>query len=203
MREEHVKFWPKMPAETLEMSVWDCLETATGRRQDPLHCLTLATIDADMMPQQRCVTIRECNVARREIGFNIDHRSAKAAELRRHPFGGLHGYDSARRLQIRLSGQVRLHHQDDIAALAWLSSQRMARLTYASAVAPGTVLETQEQDGAPTQMPDRQAEVTAYHHFVAVQFKVQVMDVYVLKAGGHVRWRFEYHSGWRALRLAP
>ena len=119
---------------------WTLLETGVGDGTSPLHTPTLATIGSDGIAEARTVVLRAADRAAARLRIHTDRRSRKAEELARDPRCGIHTYDPARKIQLRLQGTASLHQDDDVSASAWTASQHYSKVCYHQAEAPGTVL---------------------------------------------------------------
>ncbi len=183
---------------------WARLLAGARGRSDPFHQGVLANVSQDG-PQARYAVLRAVDPAGGTVAFHTDRRSPKVAQLLADPrlswcfFG--HGE------QVRLSGTVHLHLDDDQADAAWSASGRSARQNYAGANAPGTAVATAGEGGPPalgTPPLDPAGLALARSHFVFARVQVQWLDWLSLSAAGHCRARFDRAGGrWEARWLTP
>ncbi|MHB2166139.1 pyridoxamine 5'-phosphate oxidase family protein [Alsobacter sp. R-9] len=119
------------------------LSRGVADRRSPLHTPTVATIGSDGAPRLRTMVLRAFDPAARILRFHTDLRSAKACEIANDPRVAIHAYDPGTKLQLRLDGTALIHRfPDPVAAAAWEASKPMSRICYATAVPPGTPLES-------------------------------------------------------------
>jgi pyridoxamine 5'-phosphate oxidase len=159
------------------------LADGVARRGSAWRVMTLASLSADGWPEVRSVTLRHFDAQAWELGFNLDRRSPKWAQMAAHDQICLHGYDAAGRMQLRLWGHVRLHGDDALGDAAWMASQPMSRACYAVAQAPGAELPSPPLAPAKPDGQDEQARA----HFGAARVELNRVDMLWLRAEGHVR----------------
>jgi pyridoxamine 5'-phosphate oxidase len=165
------------------------LSHAAADPRSPAHTPTVATVGLDGAPRLRTVVLRGFDAARRELRFHADARSPKVAELGRDPRLGLHVYDPAARVQVRLDVVATLHASDAVADAAWAASQPMSRVCYGAVPAQGTAI----GEGGAYALPASDAQVEAGRtNFVAVIGRIQTLDWLHLAAAGHRRASFRW-----------
>lgn len=181
--------------------VWRLLAEGPALRRNAFHMPALATVDPAGQPQVRTVVLRAAEAATGTLRFHCDRRSAKAAEIAARPRVALHGYDSASKIQIRLSGRAALHTDDAVADAAWAGSRVMSRTCYAIDPAPGTALPAGD---AYTQPDDDADPALARPNFCAVVITAERLDYLFLDRRGHRRagW-VRGEGGWTGRWLAP
>lgn len=167
--------------------VWRLLAEGPVLRRNAFHMPALATVDADGLPQVRTVVLREADPATGTLRFHCDRRSAKAADIAATGRAALHGYDTAAKIQIRVSGAARLHTDDATADAAWDGSRIMSRTCYGVAPAPGTPLPSGDAYAQPADGADLDA---ARPNFCAVVVTATRLDFLFLDRRGHRR------AGW-------
>jgi pyridoxamine 5'-phosphate oxidase len=186
----------------IEQEIWWRLDEGVRERTSPFHTPTLATVSPDG-PQARTVTLRRAERAARRVAFNIDARSSLAAELRAEPRVALHGYGSAERTQLRLSGSARLHAADMVASRAWTLVGASARRCYlvpppgSPSAVPVSGLPAELEHRAPTGVES----AGAFEQFTVVEISVDRIDWLYLHAQHKRRARFvwtgeQWQAGW-------
>ena len=160
------------------------LSTALRERDAPLRTLAFASCGADGTPRQRNVVLRGFALPMLSLRFHSDRRAAKIDELRLHPQASLLGWDAVRRLQLRLSGEVHLHLDDDLATAAWNETKEAERRTYGWSEAPGRPVP------APVSLPV--ASDAARHNFCAVVMRLREVELLELGRATHRRARFRF-----------
>jgi hypothetical protein len=116
------------------------LEEGVRLADSPWRLPCLGTAGLDGAPSLRTVVLRGFSAAERTADIYTDRRSAKCAELRYTPRAALHGWDSARRVQLRLSGQVVVEADGPAVERAWAGLSGNARATYDVLPGPGSRL---------------------------------------------------------------
>ncbi len=149
--------------------------------------LSLATTGTDLRPQARTVVLRAFDTRQRLLDVHTDARSAKAAELRRAPFASLHGWDEALRVQLRASGPVSLHVQDEVAGDSWARLRPESRATYGVMPGPGTVIADPDAIAA-------SGDTAAYRVFCVIRLRIEVLEWLHLAQSSHRRARFCWHG---------
>jgi hypothetical protein len=166
----------------IERSCWQELEAAAAQRGHPWRTMALATTDGEV-GHARMVILREVDVARRQLVFYTDARSAKAAQIATHPRG------TALAWSADLGWQLRLRCRFAIDGGGLAASSRWARLKltpaaqdYLSPLAPGSVLTPYDSPRAPRES------------FALVVAAVEAIDWLELHADGHRRAAFDDHG---------
>ena len=136
---------PSLPAfyDSLDASLneaWRLLADGLTDRRTAFHAPIVASIDLQGHPTARTMILRDADRAHRTLIFHADIRSAKITELRARPSVCAIAYDAEQKIQLRISGSITLHSDDEIANSAWAGSRAMSRLTYSVDDAPGTVI---------------------------------------------------------------
>ena len=171
---------------------WRLLEEGVKDRHSPCHTPSLCTLDAEGLPAVRTVVLRGADRASRSLRVHTDWRSRKVAEIKARPRISLHAYHAGRKIQLRLTGQANLHHQDDVARAAWEASRPFSRLCYGVEPGPGTSIgeawEWQQGD-------ESGAEAGSFDNFCAVVLQVETLEWLYLAYRGHRRALFDWRSG--------
>lgn len=167
----------------------DWLADAARDPAAPLRTITLGTVNEDGAPDLRSVILRDFDAASRRLSVHTDSRSAKFAQIRRRPVVAVHGWDPARRVQLRLSGLATLHAGDPIADAAWRALSPFGRQLYRVRQAPG--------DQVPDPSPHRYSEVPeaeAYAWFSVIVVACHELEVLRLSGHGQTRARFTWQG---------
>ncbi len=177
---------PRLPSlPDIEAAVWRELARAPLDRHHEWRTPVLATVNGDMA-DARTVVLRETDADARELRLFTDGRSAKVAQIARHPQGTLAMW--SKRLSWQLRVRVRLQVQGEGLAVAsrWARlKQSPAAQDYLSPLAPGSPLDA-EAPGRPA--PER-------GHFALVTASVLAVDWLELHANGHRRALFDAAGG--------
>ncbi|MFD1301274.1 pyridoxamine 5'-phosphate oxidase family protein [Methylobacterium marchantiae] len=181
--------------------LWRLLEEGPRLRRNAFHMPALATVDETGAPQLRTIVLREAEAVAGTLRFHCDRRSRKAAEIAATGRAALHGYDSASKVQIRISGTAMLHTDDALADEAWAGSLVMSRVCYGVAPGPGVELAS----GDAYSLPETDAAIALGRpNFCAVVVTATRLEFLFLDRRGHRRaaWTRE-GAGWTGTWLAP
>lgn len=180
---------------------WRCLADGVGHRHSPFHTPSLATVDAAGRPRLRTVVLRAAEAGAGTLRFHCDRRSDKAREIAENGLAALHVYDGRAKLQLRVEGRARLHHDDALADAAWAAALTMSRVCYGVEPAPGTALATGDAYAMPDEDPKARI---GRENFCAVVFTAERLDLLYLDRRGHRRAVFSREGeGWMGTWVAP
>ncbi|UYW25521.1 pyridoxamine 5'-phosphate oxidase family protein [Methylorubrum extorquens] len=180
---------------------WRCLADGVGHRHSPFHTPSLATVDAAGRPRLRTVVLRAAEAGAGTLRFHCDRRSDKAREIAENGLAALHVYDGRAKLQLRVEGRARLHHDDALADAAWAAALTMSRVCYGVEPAPGTALAAGDAYAMPDEDPDARL---GRENFCAVVFTAERLDLLYLDRRGHRRAVFSREGeGWMGTWVAP
>lgn len=147
-------------------------------------------------PSMRYVVLREVT-SHMEFLVYTDQRSSKIEEIQANKSVSLLFYHPAKRVQIRVEGQVNLHHGDSLAAKHWNNVQGEGRKAYGSVISPGTPINGPVEA---FQWP----ETIDSQNFVVLRINPVELEVLQLNGVEHLRVRLDKSgSGWSAQWLAP
>lgn len=182
------------PAAVLE-TIWSELAVGVETGRHAFHTPALAISGRDG-PSVRTVVLREADSRERLLICHTDIRSPKIALLRENPLVQWLFYDREQKTQLRISGLAELHHDDILAEQRWKSSRPGSRACYAQPLGPGEILRDSAAEAGTT--------MDGYGNFVVLRSRVEMIDWLYLRAGGHLRLRFDWRDGqWHAQRIAP
>ena len=157
----------------------------------------LATVGPGQEPRVRTVVLRRFDPVARHLELHTDARSAKHTELLANPAAELHGWDAARRVQLRVAGTVGLHRDDAVAQAAWDRLRPASRDTYRVEPGPGTRLTTPDE-------ASQAGEEAARSVFCVMRLAITQLEWLHLGQGSHRRARFTWAADARtAMWLVP
>jgi len=172
-------------------------------RRNAMHTPSVATLGLDGRPRIRTVVLRDFDEGAGTLRFHTDRRSEKVSELARDPRIGVHFYDEAAKVQLRIDGSAAIHCEGIVADAAWIASQRMSRVCYGTDPAPGSVIERADA----FRLPNLDPEIAAgREHFSAIVVTISAIEWLWLKSGGHRRATFRFRNGAESVEsqwLAP
>lgn len=166
---------------------WDRLEQGTTNRHSLLHTPNVALIAADGAPSIRTVVLRAADRSSSQVRFHTDRRSSKVPDLRANPRIGLHAYDPAIKIQLRMTCLAAID-ETFTAERAWQNSPMASRACYRAPVAPGTPIASPYDAAVPD--PDHPDE--GRENFCTVICTVLELEWLYLAAAGHRRARFAW-----------
>jgi len=189
--------WQTPSLAELRETIARALTDAVGDARDPWRAPVLATSCAAAGPRARTVVLRSADLARRRLTAWTDARAPKARQLVADPRAEWCFHDGARRMQLRVSTEVRVHQDDAIALAAWAQVPPGNLMNYRTAMPPGTVLGDEASAGGGLDGPGPA-------HFAVLSATVTELDWLWLGEGGHRRARFRWNGdGWCGTWLVP
>jgi 3-hydroxyisobutyrate dehydrogenase len=178
----------------LEQEVWKRLEKGALSYKDAMHNPVVANVNTHGV-NMRTVVLRKVWQPQKQLAFYTDTRSGKWKELAIQNNISWLFYDAANYIQIRLSGDVTLHHDDSIAATSWDATTMNNRRNYSGEERPSSVIEF-PLSGLPAAFETNDAtsedSLNGRKNFGVVITKVQWMEWLWLNNSGHRRATFTY-----------
>ena len=179
-------------AGALERS-WRLLEEAIGDPTSPVRTPVLISISTDGLAQGRTVVLRGFNRQQRQLTIYTDARSAKVAQLRAQPTCTLVAYQPNPMMQLRLSTNAIVNHNNEITHEAWAVMPGPNRCNYLTDPDPGSI-SGQPTDGRPVinaeSVPTNNENKIAYSHFSVIVFTINELEWLYLPRRGHRRAQF-------------
>jgi pyridoxamine 5'-phosphate oxidase len=185
------------------------IENGTENRRVPAHHPVVSTIDTDGTPSQRIMILRHVDWAGRQLRFNTDRRTDKAAEIAANPVASVLVYDPDIKIQLRLKGAAAILADGPEVDLAWSQSTLFARRCYMADEAPGSISATPVSglpDWVEGRKPTDEEIVPARANFAILRFQISSIDWLYLANSGHrcARWHWDSATGdWRGSWLVP
>ncbi len=173
-------------------SLWADLTRGAADKKSPLNRPAIATATVSGQPACRTVVLRKVTPSERTLVFHTDIRSAKVAELERTPTVAWLFWNPRANIQIRVTAETSLHHNDDVARAAWASLHDGSRRTYAQITSPSAVVEAPGGSDPAILSLD-----VAEDNFVVVQTTATAIDWLNLAPTGHRRaqWVWNVRTG--------
>ena len=189
--------WRTTSLPELRALIADALADAARDVRDPWRTPVLATFSPAAGPQARTVVLREADLAQRRLTAWTDPRAPKAGQLGADPRAGWCFHDGVRRMQLRVSTEVRVHQGDAVAQAAWAKVPAGNLMNYRTAKPPGTVIGHESPD-------DTAADAAGPAHFAVLSATVTELDWLWLGDAVHRRARFRWNgTGWDEAWLVP
>ena len=181
-------------AGALERS-WRLLEEAIGDPTSPVRTPVLISVSTDGLAQGRTVVLRGFNRQQRQLTIYTDARSAKVAQLRAQPTCTLVAYQPNPMMQLRLSTNAIVNHNNEITHEAWAVMPGPNRCNYLTDPDPGSI-SVQATDGRPVinaeSVPTNHENEIAYSHFSVIVFTIKELEWLYLPRRGHRRAQFTW-----------
>ena len=182
----------------------EALDAAVVDRESSSRLVTFVTVGLDVTPRARTVVLRSFCSEICEATFHTDVRTLKVAELRRVPKAEFVFWDATRELQLRLSGTVSVHSEDEVAQLAWRYVDIESRFNYLTDATPGSEVgrPTSGREGMDGRLPTQQEGAAGWQNFAVLVMMIKTIDLVLLDNAGHRRARFKFGergltgSGW-------
>ena len=179
-------------AGALERS-WRLLEEAIGDPTSPVRTPVLISISTDGLAQGRTVVLRGFNRQQRQLTIYTDARSAKVTQLRAQSACTLVTYQPNPMMQLRLSTNAIVNHNNEITHEAWAVMPGPNRCNYLTDPDPGSI-SGQPTDGRPVinaeSVPTNNENKIAYSHFSVIVFTINELEWLYLPRRGHRRAQF-------------
>jgi pyridoxine/pyridoxamine 5'-phosphate oxidase len=169
----------------LEATIWRLLARGAADAKHPFKLFSIATVNANGLPDARTVVLRSCDIGDKELCFHTDIRSGKIAQIKKQPEVCLLFWHPKQSLQLRIFGEAQIHHLDEKTKqkIASLPPQQMALYGYDAK--PGSIMEQVNQHAFD--------ETLVVQNFAWVRVSVHTLDALHLGRNGvHTRVQFSY-----------
>lgn len=180
--------------EDMGRHAWNMMFQGVAKRNDPLREVALATVDANGRPQVRTIILRDVDTRKRQLFFFTDNRTRKLGEVVRNPTVSVLFWHPGKKVQIRCSGDIIIHTEDDICRGYWEKIPKAGRSLYAAVLAPGSPC-LPHASHLPFDWEDlslQEVDQLAFPHFSVLKMRVRALDVLHLSAERHQRGAFEW-----------
>lgn len=154
--------------------------------------VTLGTFGLSGWPEMRSVTLR---AAHRDAGLlevHTDVASEKVSEIRDNPHAGLHVWDAAYSLQIRLRGTMRERPRRELPPL-WEAVPETSRKVYGGHPYPGYAMAS----------PYDHTDDPQLDRFAVLQFRVDEIELLLIDPEKHKRALYRRVNEFQGQWLAP
>ena len=119
------------------LKIWDLLKISLQNRDLPFH-LPVFICSYKNKSDGRIVVLRGVDEKEKKIWFHSDIRSNKIKILKFNPEANLLFYDKSEKIQLRISGKVKINHLNNVSKKAWTKTVHMSRQCYLGNKAPGS-----------------------------------------------------------------
>ena len=174
------------------LKIWELLKTGLLNRDLPFH-IPVFICGQDSNADGRMVVLRGINKKDKNLWFHTDIRSKKIIILKANPIASLLFYDKEEKIQLRITGKVKINYQNSIAQKSWNKTTHMSRQCYLGNEAPGS--DTLSPTSGLTEEIDNhkysieESEI-GYNNFCVVETFIKSIEWLYLAFKGHRRAHF-------------
>ena len=177
--------------------IWDLLISGLKNRNAPFHIPVFISGNKNK-PDGRIVVLRGVDKKEKKIWFHSDIRSNKVKILKSNPDATLLFYDKKEKIQLRITGNIKINYQNDFSKKSWEKTIHMSRQCYLGKEIPGT--NTSIPTSGLSKNIDNfkysieESEI-GYKNFCVVQTFIESIEWLYLAAKGHRRALFDLKKG--------
>ena len=174
------------------LKIWDLLKIGLKDRDLPFH-IPVFICGHKSKSDGRIVVLRGVDKNEKKIWFHSDIRSNKIKILKFNPEANLLFYDKSEKIQLRISGNVKINYQNQITKKSWEKTAHLSRQCYLGDKSPGS------NASAPTsgltnkidnlKYTKEESEI-GYKNFCVVEVYIKSIEWLYLAAKGHRRAYF-------------
>ena len=170
---------PGQPLVDAWSEVFAQLHRATADRKHPFRELVISTISPDGAPNSRTVILRGISEGLDQLMIYTDIRSDKVLELRDSSRVSLLFYHPPKKLQLKVSGEAEIHHNDELSRVEWERNGKRGAGSYISELRPGREI-AEPQEGWKKHPVDNR-------HFCVILIRIDSMEFLQLNGDRHLR----------------
>ena len=174
------------------LKIWELLKMGLQNRNLPFHIPVFICGNKEKS-DGRIVVLRGVDEKEKKIWFHSDIRSNKIKILKFNPEANLLFYDKSEKIQLRISGNVKINYQNQITKKSWEKTAHLSRQCYLGDKSPGS------NASAPTsgltnkidnlKYTKEESEI-GYKNFCVVEVYIKSIEWLYLAAKGHRRAYF-------------
>ena len=174
--------------------IWKILHSGLKNKEAPFHLPVFISGNKEKF-DGRIVVLRGLNEKEKKIWFHSDIRSNKVSILKSNPEGVFLFYDKSEKIQLRISGNVKVNYKNDTTQKSWEKTIHMSRQCYLGDKAPGT--DSSKPTSGLTEEIDNfkytinESEV-GYKNFCVIETYIKSIEWLYLAAEGHRRAFFTF-----------
>jgi len=174
------------------LKIWELLKIGLKDRDLPFHIPVFICGDK-IKSDGRIVVLRGINEKEKKIWFHSDIRSNKVKILKSNSESSLLFYDKSEKIQLRISGNSKINHKNDITLKSWKKTIHMSRQCYLGDKPPGsnalnpTSGLTNDIDNLKYTLEESEI---GYENFCVIETFIKSIEWLYLAAKGHRRAYF-------------
>jgi len=182
--------------EKVYSKTWELLNHGLKDRNAPFHIPVFICGEGNKS-NGRIIVLRGLSEKDKKIWFHSDIRSNKIKILKKNPQSCLLFYDKLEKIQLRVSGKVKINYQNKITKESWEKTAHMSRQCYLGEMSPGT--ETDHPTSGLTDNIDNskysieESEI-GYKNFCVIETYITSIEWLYLAAKGHRRAQFIFKN---------
>ena len=170
------------------------LSDAVGNAKTLFHSPTVSSIENSKIVS-RVMVLREFDLEKRFMRFHTDYRAPKIKQFKNNSIASVVGYDPILKVQIKLQGNIKPHHQNSVTRNAWDGSTTRSKKCYS--VKGGSSFKIDN----PSEYDLKNGNIDdGYINFAVLIFTFDSLEFLHLKSSGHRRalhtWNDRYASQW-------
>ena len=170
----------------IKFAMLNALKRASSDNKSAFRYIIFNTISKGF-PNSRYVVLRKFKIETQELFIYTDFRSTKISEIQENPLVSVLAYDKQKNCQIKLKGEISIHHEDEIALEHW-NSLHGGKESYNTEKKPGAEVNSLKEAH---QMKSEFDDV----YFAVIVLKVSQAEILQLNKEGHIRALFDFEEG--------
>ena len=174
------------------LKIWDLLKIGLKNRDLPFH-IPVFICGNKIKSDGRIVVLRGIDEEEKKIWFHSDIRSNKVKILKSNSEASLLFYDKNEKIQLRISGNIKINYKNDLTKKSWKKTVHMSRQCYLGDKAPGsnalapTSGLTSDIDNLKYTLEESEF---GYENFCVIETFIKSIEWLYLAAKGHRRAYF-------------
>ena len=169
--------------------IWDLLSHGSVNRNSSFH-LPIFILGHGNKFDGRIVVLRGVDKKNKKIWFHTDIRSKKIKTLKNNSETSFLFYDKDEKIQIRINGDTKINHKNDVTKKSWNKTAHMSRQCYLGKKVPGTYSDI-PTSGLSENIDNfkysiEESEI-GYNNFCVIETFIRSFEWLYLAAKGHRR----------------
>ena len=175
---------------------WDLLSFGLQNRDNPLHIpVFINGVNNDF--DGRVIVLRGLDKNNKSLWFHSDIRSNKVKDLKINPKGTFLFYSKEEKVQLRITGNIKIHYKNDFTEKSWKKTAHMSRQCYLGENPPGLVSKIPtsglSEDIDNSKYTIEESEI-GYKNFCVIENYIKSIEWLYLAAKGHRRAHFSLEN---------
>jgi len=178
------------------IKTWDLLNNGLLNRDNPLHIPAFINGDNNNF-DGRIIVLRGVDKNSKSLWFHSDIRSDKVKSLKINPRGTFLFYSKEEKIQLRISGNIKIHYQNNFTEKSWKKTAHMSRQCYLGKYAPSSISKTPtsglSENIDNSKYTIEESEI-GYNNFCVIETLIASIEWLYLAARGHRRAKFSFNK---------